>query len=82
MYFDGSSHREGTRVEVLLVSPKGILTKFKIRIRNQCSNNEAEYKTLIASLEILLDLGEKRSVIRGNSKLVLKQLTKEYKCTK
>jgi ribonuclease HI len=33
-------------------------------------------------LEILLELGAKHVEIKGDSELVLKQLTKEYRCTK
>lgn len=82
MYLNGSSHREGTGIGVLIVSPKGIPTKFKFRIGENCSNNEAECEALITELKILVDLGEKRVVIRGDSKLVLKYLAKEYKSTK
>lgn len=82
LYFEGLSHSEGTRIRVLVVSPKGILTKFKFRAMNHCSNNEAEYEALILDLEILLNTGGKRVVIRYDSKLVLKQLNEEYKCTK
>jgi len=47
-----------------------------------CSNNEAEYEAMVAGLEMLLELGAKDVEIRGDSELVIKQLTKEYKCVK
>jgi len=55
---------------------KNIPTKFKFRHDEFCSNNEAEYEALIVGLEILLELGEKHVEIKGDSELVVKQLTK------
>lgn len=42
----------------------------------------AEYEALIAELEILLKLEASRVEILGGSELVIKQITKEYKCVK
>ena len=80
MYFDGSSHKNGTGVGVFILSPLNIPTKFKYKIKDFCSNNEAEYEVLIVGLKFLLGLGAKNVVIQGDSELVVKQLTKEYKC--
>jgi ribonuclease HI len=80
LYFDSYSHKNGTRVGVFILSPLNIPTKFKYKIKDFCSNNDAEYDALIVGLEILLGLGAKNVVIKGDSELVEKQLTKEYKC--
>ena len=67
----------------MVISPDKILTKFKYRIEGPpCLNNEAEYEALIAGLEVLLELGATRVEIKGDSKLVIKHITKEYKCIK
>ena len=47
----------------------------------ECTNNQAEYEALIIGLEILHDLGAKEVLIIGDSQLVIKQLTGEYRCT-
>jgi len=82
LYFDGSSHKNGTGIGVVIISPKNVPTTYKFRLNQFCSNNEAEYEVLIAGLEILLELGAKNVEIKGDSELVLKQLTKEYRCAK
>lgn len=82
LYFDGCIHKNGTGIEILVISPNKIPRKFKYKIYGSCSNSDAEYEALIVGLEIVLDLGVKRVEIRGDSELVVKQITKEYMCIK
>ncbi|MEI4861525.1 hypothetical protein Q8G41_28460, partial [Klebsiella pneumoniae] len=44
LYFDGSKHKEGAGVGILIVSPEGVLSKFLFELKFPCSNNAAEYE--------------------------------------
>jgi len=56
--------------------------KILFDIQPVCSNNQAEYEALIFGLETLLNLGAKHVMTRGDSKLVINQLTHKFKCIK
>nr|KYP38616.1 Retrovirus-related Pol polyprotein from transposon opus [Cajanus cajan] len=79
-FFDGSKHELGTGIGSLIISPEGIPTKFSLKTKKAYSNNETEYQALITRLEILRELGAKNIIVRGDSQLVINQLTQEYKC--
>nr|KYP72862.1 Transposon Ty3-G Gag-Pol polyprotein [Cajanus cajan] len=80
LYFDGSKHGSGAGIGLLIISPEGFPTKLSFATNKKYSNNETEYQALITGLEILEELGARNVLIRGDSQLVIKQLTREYKC--
>ncbi|XP_016192697.1 uncharacterized protein LOC107633603 [Arachis ipaensis] len=80
LYFDGSKHKDGTGVGILIISLEGIPSEFLFELKYPCSNNVAEYEALILSFEILVEKGATEVQILGDSQLVLKQLSKEFKC--
>lgn len=82
LYFESYRRNNGIGVGILIISPKGIPSKFKFKIQGSCSNSETEFEAIVAGLKILLGLGEKIVEYKYNSELVVKQLTKEYKCIK
>ncbi|XP_072077892.1 uncharacterized protein [Arachis hypogaea] len=72
LYFDGSKHKDGAGVGILIISPKGIPSKFLFELKYPCSNNVAEYETLVLVLEILISKGALEVQILCDSQLVLK----------
>ncbi|MEK0397615.1 reverse transcriptase-like protein, partial [Lactobacillus delbrueckii] len=75
---DGSRHKNGSGMGAVIISPDGIPAEFKYIIEGVCTNNEAEYESLITGLELLLELGARNVKIMGDSELVIKQVSKEY----
>ncbi|XP_057718370.1 uncharacterized protein LOC130932921 [Arachis stenosperma] len=80
LYFDGSKHKDGVGVGILIISPEGFPSEFLFELKYPCSNNVTEYDALILGLKILIDKGALEVRILGDSQLVLKQLSKEFKC--
>ena len=50
------------------------------KLEGNYSNNQIEYEALIIGLEILLEMGIKSVEVYGDSQLVIRQLTGDYKC--
>ena len=80
MFFDGSVCEDGCGIGVLLVSPRGATYSFSIRLPTPCTNNVAKYEAICKGMELLLEAGAEAVEIFGDSKLVISQLTEEYKC--
>ena len=45
-----------------------------------CTNNLVEYEAVLKGMELLLEAGAEAVEIFGDSKLVISQLTEEYRC--
>ena len=83
MYFDGSFSIQGAGAGVLLISPTGERLKYVVQMlfdEGRATNNTAEYEGLLAGLRAAAGLGIKRLIVRGDSQLVINQVTKEYEC--
>jgi ribonuclease HI len=80
MYFDGSVCGDGCGIGILLVSPRGATYSFSIRLSTTCTNNLAEYEAVRKGMEFLLEAGAEAVEIFRDSKLVISQLTKDYRC--
>jgi ribonuclease HI len=80
MYFDGSACGDGCGIGILLVLPQGATYSFSIRLPTACTNNLAEYEAVRKGMDLLLEAGAEAVEIFGDSKLVISQLTEEYRC--
>ncbi|KAI7980622.1 Uncharacterized protein Mb2253c, partial [Camellia lanceoleosa] len=78
LYCDGSSNQRGSGAEVVIMSPDGAVIEQAVKLGFETSNNEAEYKALLADLRNAHLLGTRRLLVFCDSKLVISQLKGEY----
>jgi ribonuclease HI len=80
MYFDRSACEDGCGIGILLVSPRGLMYSFLVRLPAPCTNNLAEYEAVRRGMELLLEAGAEVVEVFRDSKLVISLLTEEYRC--
>ena len=71
MYFDGATNQNGSRIGVLLISPKGTHIPFSGRLNFPTTNNATEYEACIMGLQAALGLGVKELEVYGDSALII-----------
>jgi ribonuclease HI len=80
MYFDGSVCKEGQGIGIVFVSPRNATLDFSIRLKDYCTNNQAEYEALLFGLELLNYMGVTHVKIFSDSQLVVQQILEKYQC--
>jgi ribonuclease HI len=80
MYFDGSTCEDGCGIDILHVSPRGVMYSFLIRLPTPYTNYLAEYEAVHRGMELLSEAEAEVIEVFGDSKLVISQLTEEYRC--
>jgi ribonuclease HI len=80
LYFDGSVMKTGAGAGLLFVSPLGEHMRYTVRLHFHASNNMAEYKALLYGLKIAIEICIKLLDVRGDSQLVIDQVTKNARC--
>ena len=78
MSFDGAISKEGVGASVWISPPKVGTKLFSYKLTFDCRNNMVEYEALILGLRTLKELGAKRIVVHGDSKLVINQVKGIY----
>nr|GEV72795.1 reverse transcriptase domain-containing protein [Tanacetum cinerariifolium] len=71
LFIDSSSCVDGSGAGLILTNPDGVEFTYALRFQFAASNNEAEYKALIAGLRIATQIGVKNIQENVDSKLVL-----------
>ncbi|MFB6162960.1 MAG: ribonuclease HI [Halococcoides sp.] len=80
LYFDGASRGNPGPAAigwVIVAADDGIVTEGSKRI-GRTTNNVAEYEALVHGLEVAVDHGFSGVVVRGDSELIVKQVTGAY----
>ena len=77
VYVDGAANQRGSRVRLVLVSPKKITIKKSLRLSFPATNNEAEYEALLVGMAMVQKMGGKAMEIFSNSRLVVGQVKGE-----
>jgi ribonuclease HI len=80
MYFDGLLMKMGAGVGLHFISPLGVHMRYIIRLHFTASNNVTEYEALVTGLRIAVKLGVRHLDVRGDSQLVIDQVTKSSSC--
>ena len=78
LHVDGSSNVRGAGVGIVLTSPTGNTALRAIRFNFKATNNESEYKALIAGLSLAHQLGAENIKVYCDSQLIINQAPGEY----
>ena len=70
-----------------IVGAGGVVAHRRVELGDRVTNNQAEYRTLVRALETLaalpgLDTARAKIAVRGDSELLIKQITGRYKVNK
>ena len=60
-----------------MISPNKDVLKYGVQLQFPATNNEAEYEAILTSLRLAKAIGEKNSVIKSDSKLIVGQVNHE-----
>ena len=71
VYVDGAANQRGSRVGLVLISPKKITIEKSLRLGFSVTNNEAEYKILFMRMAMVQKMGEKTVEMFSDSRLVV-----------
>ncbi|KAL0409417.1 UNVERIFIED_CONTAM: Ribonuclease HI [Sesamum radiatum] len=78
IFVDGSSTSLGSGTGIVIETPQGDRLQYAIKFNFAASNNEAEYKAVIAGGKLALVAGAKHLKAHSDSQLVVNQIRGDY----
>ena len=78
LFVDGAANAQGRGAWLILTSPEGIDIEYALKFGFQASNNEAEYKVVIAGLNLAHSMEVDQLEVCSDSQLVVKQIEDTY----
>ena len=78
VHTDGASTKNAGGVGIIIKSPEGDVIKRAIRLQYNTTNNEAEYKALLAGLKTAKTLRATELDVHSDSQLVVGQVNGDY----
>lgn len=78
MHFDGVYSKYGSKAGISLYNSFGNFFSFSYRLNFSCTNNVAEFETLLLGLENALKLGCQKIIVFGDSELIINLVRKLY----
>ena len=78
LFVDRAVNTQGSGAGLILISPNGIDMEYALRFSFQASNNEAEYKVVIAGINPAHFMEADQLEVTSNSQLEVKQIEDSY----
>jgi hypothetical protein len=79
LFFDGSLRKQGAGAGVVFLAPHGDQIKYMVHLDFKATNNMTEYEALLFGLSTTLSLGVRQLLVKGESKLIVKQVKGDSK---
>ena len=80
IHTDGSSNQRSGGASVVIQTPEGDKIECMIRLDFPTTNNEAEYKALVAGLDLAKAAGAENMIMHCDSQVITSQINSDYKC--
>ncbi|XP_059446435.1 uncharacterized protein LOC132177982 [Corylus avellana] len=78
IYVDGSSTKKHGGAEIVMITPDGEELCSSLKLKFKTTNNEAEYKAVLAGLGLALEIGAEFVEIRSDSQVVVGHIRGEF----